>query len=190
MHREMSQGSLAETLVSAKLGQNQRLERIDRAVAWDRLDKLVEGVYSAKEGRPSYPPLMMVKVLLLEQWYNLSDPQMEEALNDRMAFRRFVGLGFQKDAPDYSTISRFRTALGEELSAQLFAELERQLEEQGMVLKRGTLMDATLVQAQVRRPPLDKGRGAKSPNRPRCRLDRVPAWQSVPLRLQGAHWGG
>ena len=56
----MGQGSLAETLVSAKLGQNQRLERIDRAVAWDRLDKLVEGVYSAKEGRPSYPPLMMV----------------------------------------------------------------------------------------------------------------------------------
>jgi IS5 family transposase len=166
MHTEMSQGSLAETLVSAKLGQNQRLERIDRAVAWDRLDKLVEGVYSAKEGRPSYPPLMMVKVLLLEQWYNLSDPQMEEALNDRMAFRRFVGLGFQKDAPDYSTISRFRTALGEELSAQLFAELERQLEEQGMVLKRGTLMDATLVQAQVRRPPLDKGRGAKSPTDP------------------------
>ena len=166
MHTEMIQGSLAETLVSAKLGQNQRLERIDRAVAWDRLDKLVEGVYSAKEGRPSYPPLMMVKVLLLEQWYNLSDPQMEEALNDRMAFRRFVGLGFQKDAPDYSTISRFRTALGEELSAQLFAELERQLEEQGMVLKRGTLMDATLVQAQVRRPPLDKGRGAKSPTDP------------------------
>ena len=69
MHREMSQGSLAETLVSAKLGQNQRLERIDRAVEWDRLEELVEGVYSAKEGRPSYPPLMMVKVLLLEQWY-------------------------------------------------------------------------------------------------------------------------
>ncbi len=112
---------------------------------------------------------------MLEQWYNLSDPQMEEALNDRMAFRRFVGLGFQKDAPDYSTISRFRTALGEELSGQLFAELERQLEEQGMVLKRGTLMDATLVQAQVRRPPLDKGRGAKSPNDP----DRANKHQPV-----------
>ena len=88
---------------------------------------------------------------------------MEEALNDRMAFRRFVGLGFQEDGPDYSTISRFRTALGEELSARLFAELERQLEEKGVVLKGGTLMDATLVEAQVRRPPLGKGRGAKSP---------------------------
>ncbi len=163
MHREMSQPSLAEILVSAKLGQNRRLERIDRTVDWGTPGKRVEGVYAAKEGRPSYPPLMMVKVLLLEQWYNLSDPQMEEALNDRMAFRRFVGLGFQEDGPDYSTISRFRTALGEELSARLFAELERQMEEKGVVLKGGTLTDATLVEAQVRRPPLGKGRGAKSP---------------------------
>ena len=56
----------------------------------------------------------MVKVLLLEQWYNLSDPQtsdprMEEALGDRISFRRFVGLGLQEDAPDHSTISRFGT---------------------------------------------------------------------------------
>ena len=162
--------------MSAKLGQNARLERIDKTVDWETLGKLVEGVYAAKGGRPSYPPLMMVKVLLLEQWCNLSDPQMEEALNDRMAFRRFVGLGFQGDAPDYSTISRFRTALGEELSAQLFRELERQLEEKGVVLKRGTLMDAMLVQAQVRRPPLNQGRGAKSP------LDPDADWT-------GFHWG-
>ena len=63
----------------------------------------------------------MVKVLLLEQWHNLSDPQMsdpqmsdpqmEEALGDRISFRRFVGLGRQEDAPDHSTISRFRTTL-------------------------------------------------------------------------------
>ena len=90
---------------------------------------------------------------------------MEEAYRtsaDGLPSLRGIGIG-QRDAPDYSTISRFRTALGEDLSAQLFAELERQLEEQWMVLKRGTLMDATLVQAQVRRPPLHKGRGAKSP---------------------------
>ena len=62
MHREMRQQSLAETLVSGKLGQNKRLERIQQVVDWERLDKLVEGIYSAKEGRPSYPPLMMVKV--------------------------------------------------------------------------------------------------------------------------------
>jgi IS5 family transposase len=109
----------------------------------------------------------MVKVLLLEQWYNLSDPQMEEALGDRISFRRFVGLGLQDKTPDHSTISRFRTALGERgLSEQLFQELERQLTEQKLVLKQKTLMDATLVEAQGRRPPTSAGRGAKSTTDP------------------------
>lgn len=106
---------------------------------------------------------MMVKVLLLQQWYNLSDHHMEKALNDRISFRRFVGLGLQDATSDHSTISRFRSALGEETSAQLFRELSRQMEEQGMVLKQGTLLDATIVESQVRRPSLQEGRGARSP---------------------------
>ena len=53
----------------------------------------------------------MVKALLLQQWYNLTDPQMEEALGDRISFRHFVGLSLQDDTPDHSTISRFRSAL-------------------------------------------------------------------------------
>ena len=55
------------------------------------------GVYSAPEGRPSYPPLTMVKILLLQQWYTLSDTLMEEALDDRISFRRFVGLGLEDE---------------------------------------------------------------------------------------------
>ena len=164
MHREMGQPSLVESLLPEKLGQNQRLERIHQAVDWGRLRKLAAQVYGAPEGRPSYPPLLMVKVLLLEQWYNLSDPQMEEALGDRISFRRFVGLGLQEDAPDHSTISRFRTALAAGgLDEKLFQELGRQLEQRGLVLKAGTLMDATVVEAQVRRPPMSAGRGARSP---------------------------
>ena len=100
MHRDMGQPSLAEVLVSETLGQNQRLERIAAAVDWDRLGQVVAGVHAAPRGRPSYPPLLMVKVLLLQQWYTLSDPQLEEALGDRLSFRRFVGLGLQDDTPD------------------------------------------------------------------------------------------
>ncbi len=74
-----------------KLGHNERLERIDAAVDWERLGQVVAGIYASGEGRPSYPPLLLVKVLLLEQWYNLSDVQMEETLGDRLSFRRFVG---------------------------------------------------------------------------------------------------
>ena len=167
MHREIGQPSLAESLLSQTLGRNQRLERIGDAVDWDRFASLVDGVYSAEEGRPSYPPLMMVKVLLLEQWYNLSDPQMEEALGDRISFRRFVGLGLEDETPDYSTISRFRTELSTRgLSEELFKELEAQLDQRGLILKEGTLMDATLVDAQVRRPPVSEGRGARSSTDP------------------------
>ena len=167
MHRQMGQPSFAETLLSEKLGQNERLERIGKVVDWGRLRRLVAEVHSAGEGRPSYPPLMMVKVLLLEQWYNLSDPEMEEALKDRISFRRFVGLGLEDDTPDHSTISRFRSGLAElGVSERLFKELEKQLQRRGLILKKGTLMDATLVEAQVRRPSMSEGRGVKSAKDP------------------------
>lgn len=167
MHRQMSQPSLAESLLPQTLGRNERLERIADEFDWDRFASLVEDIYSSDEGRPSYPPLTMVKVLLLEQWYNLSDPQMEEALSDRISFRRFVGLGLEDDTPDHSTISRFRSELvRRELSERLFEELSLQLDERGMIVKEGTLMDATLVESQVRRPPVSKGRGARSEKDP------------------------
>lgn len=167
MHRDMGRPSFAEAMVSETLGHNQRLERIDDAVDWDRLGRVVAGVHAAPRGRPSYPPLLMVKALLLQQWYRLSDPQLEEALGDRLSFRRFVGLGLEDATPDHSTISRFRQALEvQELSAPLFTELAAQLDAQGLVLKAGTLLDATLVAAQVRRPPLAAGRGAASTTDP------------------------
>ncbi len=191
MHREMGQPSLVESLLPEKLGQNQRLDRIHQAVDWDRLRNLAAQVYGAPEGRPSYPPLLMVKVLLLEQWYNLSDPQMEETLGDRISFRRFVGLGLQENAPDHSTISRFRTALAAGgLDEKLFQELGLQLEQRGLVLKAGTLMDATVVDAQVRRPPTSAGRGGQKPRRPRCGLDVYQSRGALALRLQGACRGG
>ncbi len=167
MHRQMGQPSLAESLLPQTLGRNERLERIADEFDWDRFAWLVEDIYSSGEGRPSYPPLTMVKVLLLEQWYNLSDPQMEEALSDRISFRRFVSLGLEDDTPDHSTISRFRGELvRRELSERLFEELSSQLDERGLIVKEGTLMDATLVGSQFRRPPLSEGRGVRSEKDP------------------------
>ena len=104
---------------------------------------------------------------MLEQWYNLSEPRMEETLGERISFRRFVGLGLQDDTPDYSIISRFGAELEKRgLSESLFKELETQLDEMGLILKEGTLMEATLVEAQVRRPAASAGLGAKSPTDP------------------------
>ncbi len=93
---------------------------------------------------------------------------MEEALGDRISFRRFVGLGLQDETPDYSTISRFRTELVKHgLSEELFKELEVQLDKRGLVLKEGTLMDATLVEAQASSTPRC-GTWRQEFYRPRC----------------------
>ena len=167
MHRNIGQRSMAEAFVPEQIGRNERLGRIAEALDWNRIGKIVDEVYSAPEGRPSYPPLMMVKVLLLQEWYNASDPEMESALLDRLSFRRFVGLGLQDNSPDYSTISRFRKELTERgLGERLFREIGRQLEGRGLIVKKGTLMDATLVEAQAHRPSVSEGPGVRSTTDP------------------------
>jgi IS5 family transposase len=95
----------------------------------------------------------MFKALLLQQWYGLSDPGLEEALLDRVSFRRFCGFALDAETPDETTLCRFRNALSQAgLGEALFQEVLRQLEAAGYVLKTGTLIDATLVQSSGRRP--------------------------------------
>ena len=118
-HRAVAQLSLADELVARRGGQNAQLGTIDRLVQWQPLEQLLKPIYAAAEGRPGYPPLSMFKALLLQQWYSLSDPQLEEALADRLSFRRFVGLGLEQEVPDYSTISRFRQQLNGAVGARV-----------------------------------------------------------------------
>jgi len=163
MHRSSGQGDLGQAWLSPKLGRNVRLERIARVFDWGAVDRLVAGIYAAKSGRPSWPPLMLVKALLLQQWYGLSDPGLEEALGDRLSFRRFVGLGLDEGSPDHSTLSRFRKALRERgLDKLLFEEIERQLGARGLLVRTGTLMDATLVEAAVKKPASPAGAKSKT----------------------------
>ena len=100
MHREESPPTFVDVLMPEELGRNKRLDRIDEMLDWDPVARLVSEIHSLRRGAPSYRPLTMVKVLLLEQWYTLSDPEMEEALDDRLSFRRFVGLGIDDGTPD------------------------------------------------------------------------------------------
>ena len=147
------QFSLAEAFVGRKLGANETLDRIGTLVRWYRFEKLLGRLHAAETGRPAYPSLVMFKALLLAQWYGLSDAGLEEALNDRLSFRRFAGLGLDGATPDHTTLCRFRNDLAAAgLSEKLFLEMNRQLERLGLVLKRGTLIDATLVEAATRPP--------------------------------------
>ncbi len=103
--------------------------------------------------RAAWPPLVLFKALLLGSLYGLSERELEEALADRLSFRRFAGLGLEESVPDHTVLNRFRNELVElGLIDKLFGELDRQLEAGGVVLKRGTMLDATVIEA-VSRPP-------------------------------------
>ena len=148
------QRSFVEAFACVKLGRNHRLDQVTALVRWSRFEKRLCKLEPDGAGRPPFDPLVMFKALLLQQWYGLSDAQLEEALNDRVSFRRFLGLALDADAPDHTTICRFRNRLvAAGLMGRLFAEFDRQMEERGLVLKHGTMVDATLVEAACGRPP-------------------------------------
>ena len=91
MHRDMGQPSLAESLLPETLGHNERLERIAEAFDWDRFGRLLARVHSAQEGRPSYPPLMMVKVFAAGAVVQpLGTPRWRRRSRTRISFRRGV----------------------------------------------------------------------------------------------------
>ena len=173
MRRELGQLSLADGVVAGGAGRNRQLERIAALVDWTGFERLLGEVYAAPVGRPSYGPLVLLRCLLLQQWYRLSDPGLEEALSDRLSFRRFVGLALADPVPDHSTLSRFRSELVRRgLSERLLAELNRQLDARGLVVKSGTLIDASLVTADGRRPR--KGEPVEG------RSDRDASWNAMP----------
>jgi IS5 family transposase len=181
--KERKQMSMADALVARRKGQNERLERIGELVNWGRIDQLLGAIYAAGEGRPAYRPLVMVRALLLQQWYSLSDPELEEALSDRLSFRRFAGLSLEEEVPDHSTLSRFRSQLVKQgLSARVFDEINRQLEQRGLMVKRGTLIDATLVAARVGAP-----RDAESTPGAGSELDPDADWTQ--RKGGGSHFG-
>ena len=143
VRRAVGQVSLVEALLPATFGSNPRLERIRVQVDWQPIEAVLRPMRRAPTGRPAYPPLVQLKALLLQQWYRLSDRDLEEALADRLSFRRFCGLGLEDAVPDATILSRFRIDLAEAgLAEAVFDELNRQLEQRGLLIKAGRMIDA------------------------------------------------
>jgi transposase, IS5 family len=152
--KQTGQLSLVEALLGGRVaGGSSPLDRLMGLVKWYRFEKLLAPLRDDGPGRPAWPPLVLFRALLLQSLYGLSDRELEEALCDRLSFRRFVGLSLEESVPDHTVLSRFRNLLIEaELLEKLFCELDRQLEKAGVMLKRGTMLDATLIEA-VSAPP-------------------------------------
>lgn len=144
------------------------LERVAALVDWSGFERALAGLREEGPGRPGYRPLLLFKALLLQAWYGLSDAELEFRLGDSLAFGRFVGLSLEDEVPDHTTLCRFRNRLvAGRLLEKLFDELDRQLEAGGVVLKQGTMLDATLIEtAAASKPP----RGEASAVDPDARL--------------------
>ncbi|HJT75737.1 MAG TPA: IS5 family transposase [Gemmataceae bacterium] len=156
--RDFRQLGLADGIVRRRGKKSEWLDRLDAALDWPTLEAIVAGVYASRAGGLAYPPLTYVKLLLLQQWYGLSDEGLEAAVDDRLSFRRFAGIPLAEGVPDHSSIWRFREQLARRgLAAKLLAEVNRQLDAKGLILRRGTLIDATVLEAAVRPPTGDAG---------------------------------
>jgi transposase, IS5 family len=122
--KQVAQMSFEGALMSSRSGAGP-LDRLDRLVTWHRFEKQIGHLSDeASPGHPGWPSLVLFKALLLQALYGLSDRELEEALEDRLSFRRFVGLSLERDVPNQAVLNRFRSRLiTEGLQEQLFADV-------------------------------------------------------------------
>ena len=154
--KQKTLGSSGFELQSKKTRKRQFLEEMNGVVPWTALIALIEPHYAksgkhngAKGGRPATGAEIMLRIHFMQQWFGLSDPAMEEALHDTPIYRDFAGLdiGAQR-IPDETTILRFRHLLeSHNLATQMMNNINQRLADKGILLKSGTVVDATLIAA-------------------------------------------
>ena len=145
----MQQTDLGLNLSTKRTRKREFLAQMDRVVPWGDLVALVSPcTRESKTGRPPFAVLTMLRIHFMQQWFTLSDPAMEEALHDVPLFREFAGLTLGQRLPDESTILRFRHLLEKDkLADQILATVNELLQRKGLMLKAGTVVDATLIAA-------------------------------------------
>ena len=134
---------------------------MNQVVPWARLIALIEPHYpKAGNGRPPKGLDIMLRMYLLQQWFSLSDPALEEALHDSLSMRAFVGIDLGRAAaPDETTVLKFRRLLEQHrLGDLLFAEINTYLVERGLTVNTGTIVDATIIAAPKSTKNQDKAR--------------------------------
>ncbi|MEJ7903033.1 IS5-like element ISXo1 family transposase, partial [Xanthomonas oryzae pv. oryzae] len=137
------------------------LAEMERIVPWKRLLALIEPHYpvSGRPGRQPYALARMLRIHLLQQWYALSDPAMEEALHEIPTLRRFAQLGGLDNVPDETTILNFRRLLETHgIAARMLEAVNAHLSRKGQSLRSGTIVDATLIAAPSSTKNADRAR--------------------------------
>ncbi len=147
----------ADLALSTSLAANRSvklMEKINATINWARVEAVLMSHYTvgtSREGAKAFPPILLFKCLLLQKWFRIpSDPELENQINDRLSFKKFLGLSLSKPSPDHSTFSRFRKRLSKAAMEQINSEILRQFEAKGLSINEGVAVDARLVQSASR----------------------------------------
>ncbi len=144
-YKKMDQSlGFADFALASSLKHNRSLknmEKLNEAINWSRVEEILMNHYSvgtSSEGADAYPPLLLFKCLLLQKWFRInSDPELENQINDRLSFKKFLSLSFSKPSPDHSTFSRFRRRLPKETMDQIKELREKRNTPEGKLDKNG-----------------------------------------------------
>ena len=162
--KRANQPTFFDLAVQQRGSANRVLETIAREVDFSQAEARVASTYG-HGGRPACRVGVLLRVMILQHLYGLSDPQAEEQINDRLSFQKFVQLDAHEAVPDETTICRFRQRLIEcGLHEELLGLLNAQLEARGYIVKRVTLVDATLVESSRKRPDAQAAREGRAPD--------------------------
>ncbi|HJX69375.1 MAG TPA: IS5 family transposase [Dehalococcoidia bacterium] len=157
----VSFASLAYENKKKKTRREKFLEEMDEVIPWDELLQIIKQYYPrAGNGRQPMPLERMMRIYFMQQWYGLSDPAMEDALYDIESIRRFAGIDLGVDViPDETTILHFRHLLEKhQLTQKIFEKAQQYLTEKGLLLREGTIVDATIISAPSSTKNQDKTR--------------------------------
>ena len=172
--------SFADLAVSKSLENNRSLkmmEKINKVVKWKNIEALLMEHYEvgkSEEGADAYPPLMLLKCMLLQKWFHIpSDPELENQINDRISFKKFLGLTLDKSSPDHSTFSRFRNRISKQAMFELNNVVLQEFARRGLSINEGIAVDARLVKSTSKPLSNDELRELKEKkNTPEGQVDK------------------
>jgi len=146
--------SFVDIALSSSIEKNRSLktmERINQVIDWRKVEERLLDYYQVgrqEEGADAYPPLMLLKAMLLQKWFHIpSDPELENQINDRLSFKKFLGLPFDHISPDHSTFSRFRSRVTSEAMSWINNEVLQQFSQKGLTINEGVAIDARLIES-------------------------------------------
>ena len=150
-HKQLSFADVAIINSIKKNRTYEMLTKLDSVIYWQKIKRILEKHYKAgqsDEGASAFHPLVLFKALLLQKWFKISsDPELESQINDRISFKKFLGISIDELSPDHSTFSRFRKRLSKNAMMLLNNEILLQFENKGLSINEGVAIDARLVKS-------------------------------------------